>query len=116
MCGSTVQLITLLLLLLLLLLRLCAGLGLQLLFFPDSLPDEDELLAARTPKGPQLPKVTVTSSTDEIRRAFESVSKTAAESNGSSSRTASSSGSATPVGAASAGGDSTAASTSTDSS
>jgi hypothetical protein len=99
-------------LLLLLLLLSHAGLGLQLLFFPDSIPDEDELMAARTPKGPQLPKVTVTSSTDEIRRAFESVSKTAAESKGSSSSTSSSSsGAATPVGAASAGGESAAAST-----
>jgi hypothetical protein len=98
-------------LLLLLLLLSYAGLGLQLLFFPDSIPDEDELLAARTPKGPQLPKVTVTSSTDEIRRAFESVSKTAAEGKRNSSSTSSSSGTATPVGAASAGGESAAAST-----
>eukprot|EP00882_Tetradesmus_deserticola_P026028 GHRQ01028635.1.p6 GENE.GHRQ01028635.1~~GHRQ01028635.1.p6 ORF type:complete len:105 (+),score=43.77 GHRQ01028635.1:2731-3045(+) len=61
------------------------GLGLQLLFFPDSVMDEDELLAAKTPKGPQLPKVTVTSSTDDIRRAFEAVSKAAADGGRSSS-------------------------------
>jgi len=38
-------------------------------------PDEADLAASRIPKGPQLPKVTVNSSRDEIKRAFEAVSK-----------------------------------------
>uniref|UniRef100_A0A383WNS3 Uncharacterized protein n=1 Tax=Tetradesmus obliquus TaxID=3088 RepID=A0A383WNS3_TETOB len=94
------------------------GLGLQLLFFPDSLPDEDELLAPKIPKGPQLPKVSVTSSTDDIRRAFEAVSKGTGDSSSSSSGGAASSSSstaATPVGAASGSGEG-AAGSSTDSS
>lgn len=94
------------------------GLGLQLLFFPDSLPDEDELLAPKIPKGPQLPKVSVTSSTDDIRRAFEAVSKGTGDSSSSSSSGAASSSSstaATPVGAASGSGEG-AAGSSTDSS
>jgi hypothetical protein len=43
-----------------------------MLFFPDSLKDDES--AAPKPQAPQLPKVTVTSSTADIRRAFKSVS------------------------------------------
>lgn len=44
----------------------------QLLLFPDSLPDDD-MPVRREPQEPQLPKVTVTSSPDEIKAAFEAV-------------------------------------------
>jgi len=51
-----------------------AGLAVQLLIWPDSVKD-DEARPER-PQGPALPKVTVTSSPDEIRRAFDSLSST----------------------------------------
>jgi hypothetical protein len=56
----------------------CAGLSIQLLLFPNSLDDAEADAAARvrTPSAPQLPKVTVTSSPEEIRRAFEAVART----------------------------------------
>ena len=50
------------------------GLAVQLLIWPDSVQD-DEARPER-PQGPALPKVTVTSSPDEIRRAFDSLSST----------------------------------------
>jgi hypothetical protein len=50
-----------------------AGLAVQLLFFPDSVKDDGDD-AAPKPTGPQLPKVKVTSSPEDIRRAFESAS------------------------------------------
>lgn len=45
----------------------------QLLLFPDSLPDDEP--APRVRKEPALPKVTVTSSPQEIKAAFEAVAK-----------------------------------------
>jgi hypothetical protein len=50
-----------------------AGLAVQLLLFPDSLSDEPA--APRAPQEPQLPKVTVTSSPDDIRKAFQAVAQ-----------------------------------------
>ena len=49
-----------------------SGLAIQLLFFPDSVKDDSPSKPRAT--GPQLPRVTVTSSREDIRRAFESVS------------------------------------------
>lgn len=46
------------------------GLSIQLLLFPDSIK-EMESLEDDKPKGPQLPKVGITSTPDEIRAAFE---------------------------------------------
>jgi hypothetical protein len=40
--------------------------------FPDSLKDDEPRPAK--PEGPQLPRITVTSSPEDIRRAFNSVS------------------------------------------
>eukprot|EP00983_Pelagomonas_calceolata_P070260 1150712-Pelagomonas_calceolata.AAC.3 len=52
-----------------------AGLTIQWLLFPDSIKDDEEAAAARRAAaeaaGPQLPKVSVTSKPDELRRAFE---------------------------------------------
>jgi len=51
------------------------GLTIQWLLFPDSIKDDEEAAAARRAAaeaaGPQLPKVSVTSKPDELRRAFE---------------------------------------------
>jgi hypothetical protein len=58
-----------------------AGLSIQLLLFPDSLPDEPSP-ASRTPKEPQLPKVTVTSSREDIKAAFEAVARAQQSNNG----------------------------------
>jgi hypothetical protein len=63
----------------------------QLLLFPDSLPDDD-VPVSRTSKEPQLPKVTVTSSPDDIRKAFQAVAKTSSSSPSSSLGSSSSSG------------------------
>jgi hypothetical protein len=50
-----------------------AGLGVQLLFYPDSLPDAPPPGAAdgAAPPGPQLPKVSITADPEEVRRAFD---------------------------------------------
>ena len=53
-----------------------------MLFFPDTLPDDAP--APAKPSGPQLPRVTVTSSPEDIRRAFESVGGGAGRSLGGS--------------------------------
>lgn len=42
----------------------------QLLLFPNSIPDEDDENSDAAPKGPQLPKVRITSSPEELRAAF----------------------------------------------
>lgn len=85
---------------------LCAtGLGIQLLLFPDSLPDDEPSPASRFPKEPQLPKVTVTSSPQEIKAAFEAVAREQSSSNGSSAGAAGS-GSSSMSQAADAGGSS----------
>lgn len=48
-----------------------AGLSVQLLLFPDSLKDvADDDDASALPKGPQLPKVGITSKPEEMRAAF----------------------------------------------
>ncbi|GIL43058.1 hypothetical protein Vafri_846 [Volvox africanus] len=48
-----------------------AGLSVQLLLFPGSIPDEDESVEEDgASRGPQLPKVRITSRPEEIRAAF----------------------------------------------
>lgn len=64
-----------------------SGLSIQLLFFPDSISDED--FAPKQPKAPALPKVSVNSSAEDIKRAFEAVSKHGSSSNSSSVGTSS---------------------------
>lgn len=44
-------------------------------FFPDTLPDDDDVSQLQSQRGPQLPNVTVTSSPEDIRRAFDAVAK-----------------------------------------
>lgn len=74
-------------------LHVFAGLGIQLLLFPDSLPDDEPGPSSRLPKEPQLPKVTVTSSPQEIKAAFEAVARSQNSSSSSIGAVASSSGS-----------------------
>ncbi|GIL99396.1 hypothetical protein Vretimale_4566, partial [Volvox reticuliferus] len=48
-----------------------AGLSIQLLFFPGSIPDEEDSAEEEdASRGPQLPKVRITSRPEEIRAAF----------------------------------------------
>jgi hypothetical protein len=42
-----------------------------MLFFPDSIKEDEP---RPKPTGPQMPRITVTSSPEDIRRAFEAVS------------------------------------------
>ena len=49
---------------------LCAALTVQLLLFPDSV-DQDSASPRVPSNEPQLPKVGITASADEIRRAFD---------------------------------------------
>lgn len=91
-----------------------AGLSVQLLLFPDSLPD-DELPTSRLPKEPQLPKVTVTSSPAEIKAAFDAVAKSQGKAAGSSTAAPSSSSSLLPAAAGAAAGAEAAESSSSDS-
>jgi hypothetical protein len=53
-------------------LHAAVGLAVQLLIWPDSVKDDEP--RPDRPQGPALPKVTVTSSPDEIKRAFDSLS------------------------------------------
>lgn len=54
---------------------LLAGLTIQWILFPDSINDDEAAAAQRRAAaeaaGPQLPKLSVTSKPDELRRAFE---------------------------------------------
>lgn len=52
----------------------CAGLSVQLLIFPDSLKKEEERARVATGE-PQLPKVSLTSNPEEVRRAFDAAER-----------------------------------------
>mmetsp|Transcript_31114 Transcript_31114/g.69136 ORF Transcript_31114/g.69136 Transcript_31114/m.69136 type:complete len:331 (-) Transcript_31114:737-1729(-) len=61
------------------------GLTVQMVLFPESLKDDEADRAARRAAGPQLPKVSVTSKPDEVRRAFDAAASAGKSSSSSSS-------------------------------